>query len=124
MQWPDQYVVTWKDTGHFKIANWVCPVSLYFTGYREVEFWDVEISGNGPQSVLALHKHPAGLRNKVLIFVLLVLVCAVLWIEKWVPTAYLGLGWAALFVVFFFRTFIFDDETAYCVRFLEKLLNP
>jgi hypothetical protein len=124
MQWPDQYVVTWKDELRFKIANWVYPVTVYSDGYREDEYWEVEISKNPGQPVFRLEKHPSNLKNKILVFFVLFVVSAVLIIGKLVPTAYVGLGWGALFIVFFFRIFIFDDETFYCVRFLEKLLKP
>ena len=123
MQWPDQYVISWKDGLHFKIANWVYPVGIS-NGYREDEYWEVEISKNPGQPVFRLEKHPSNLRNKILVFLVLFAVSAVSIIGKLVPTAYIGLGWGALLIVAFFRTFIFDDETFYCVRFLEKLLTP
>lgn len=123
MQWPDQYVVTWNDALHFKIANWV-----HLTGrapiYYEEQSWEVEISEKPPQLVLMLQKPPGNLKRNILIFLSLVLVGAVLIMGKLVPLAYIWLGFGLLFVVFFFRTFIFEDETAYCVKFLERTLNP
>ena len=125
LQWPDQYVITWKDELHFKIANWVYPIGVSVTGYYdEKESWEVEISNDPVGPVFRLQKRPWNLKNKLLIFLGLALVSAVLWMSKMVPRTYVGSGWAVLFVVFFFRTFIFEDETTFCVRFLERRLNP
>jgi hypothetical protein len=125
MQWPDQYVVTWNDEFHFKIANWVYPMGVNATGYyQEDEYWEVEISKDPARPVFMLQKHPSNIKKKSYIFLLLVAVSAVLKAGKLVPNTYLGLGWAVLFVVFFFRTFIFEDETTHCAMFLERRLNP
>ncbi|HTC20578.1 MAG TPA: hypothetical protein VK859_07020 [bacterium] len=124
LQWPDQYVVTWSDESHFKIANWIYPLEVYSEGYREDEYWEVEISNKTGGPVFMLQKHPGNLKNKLLILLGLALVSAVLWMGKLVPRIYIGSGWSVLFVIFFFRTFIFEDETTFCVRFLERLLNP
>ncbi len=68
MQWPDQYVVTWIDALHFKIANWVHPMGLSPRDYGEDEFWEVEISGDAAQPVFkASAKHPVNFKNNILI---------------------------------------------------------
>jgi hypothetical protein len=120
MHWPDQYVITWKDPLHFKLANWV--YSYGIPGYYEKEFWEVEVSNESTHPVFILQKHPSQFKRKFLIFLALAVVSAGLWFSPFVPKAYIGLGWGVLFVIFFFRTFIFDDETTYCVRFLERHL--
>ncbi len=124
MQWPDQYVVTWIDALHFKIANWVHPMGLSPRDYGEDEFWEVEISGDAAQPVFRLQKHPVNFKNNILIFLVLVLASAVSIRGKLISEPFIVLGWSILFVVFFFRTFIFEDETTLCVRYLERLLNP
>jgi hypothetical protein len=123
LQWPDQYVVTWKDPLHFNIANWV-----HFPGtaptYYEQQSWEVEISEKPPKLVLTLQRPPVNLKRNIIIFLSSVLVGVVLIIGKLVPLAYIGLGFGLLFLVAFSRTFIFEDETAYCVKFLDRILNP
>jgi hypothetical protein len=123
LQWPDQYVVTWKDPLHFKIANWVHRVGLPADGYTEQESWEVELSQDN-KTVLSLQKPQVDLKNILLVLLGLVLVSVVLIAGKWVPRVYVGLAWAGLFLIFFFRVFIFDDETTLCVRFLGRVLNP
>ncbi len=124
LQWPDQYVITWNGTLHFKIANWVHQMGAITAEYGEDESWEVEVSGDSTQPVLMLQKHPRNHKNKILVFLGLALASAVLILGNLVPKPYVVLGWVVVFIVFFFRTFIFEDETALCARFLERLLNP